>query len=541
MGNLAVPFNIEILALTPDVVRNIKPVTSLEFFDASGRNFHEDGLFSTSIFGRRGEEIRDYRFSYIDIKADIFHPILFKSLLQLKSLYGEIMAGREFAYWDEDKKDFEKSTPLEGQTGYHFFMKYWDKIEFKQTESDMRDQYIKLIEKFASIATTRYIVVMPAGLRDLEFTDNNRIEENEINSLYRKLLSISNVISETAIKSNPEVINSARWSLQTTFNEIFDLIKRIIEGKKKMILGKWASRRIFNGTRNVITSMDTSVAVLGQKNAPNFNSTMVGLYQALKSILPVARYMIRTGFISSVFVSKDMPIRVVSKKTLKSVELSIKIDLFDRWTSDDGIDKIIEGFREEYLRHKPIEIQGHYLGLIYKGPDNTFKIIQDIDDVPDDRDKAHVYPLTYCELLYLSVYKKINTYPCYVTRYPVTGMGSIYPSFIYVRTTNTAEVRRELDDSWNPYPDDTYLAVEFPLTGAGFINSLIPHASRVGKLGADFDGDTCSLNAVYSDDSVREVTEYFNKRRAYVGTNGKLIHSVGIDTVAFVLHNLTGD
>lgn len=540
MGKLTVPFNIKILSLTPDKLRGIKPVTSQDILDGGGRDFAQDGLFSTIIFGRRGEEIRDYRFSYIDIKIPVFHPILFKSLLQLKTLYGEIMAGREFAYWDEDKKDFEKCTALDGQTGFHFFLKHWEEINFTETKSDIREQYIKLIEKYKDVALTNNIVVMPAGLRDVEFTDSGRVEENEINPLYRKLIAISNVVNESSIKTNPEVLNSARWSLQITFNEIFELIQRIIEGKKKMVLGKWASRKIFNGTRNVITSMDTSVDMLGQPNAPNFNNTMIGLYQGMKSILPVARFLIRKSIISKIFISKDLPVKLINKKTLKSEDVIVSPEFFDRWTSDDGLEKIIEGFREEYLRHMPLEVQGHYLCLIYKGPDKTFKIIQDIDEVPDDRSKSDVYPITYCEFLYLSVYQEINKYPIFVTRYPVTGMGSIYPSFIYIKTTNKSEVRKELDNDWKPFDDELHTAIEFPKEG-GFVNSLIPHPSCISGLNADFDGDTSSGNAQYSDNAIKEVKEYFTKRRAYVGTNGKLMRSTGIDTIKFVLHNLTSD
>ena len=53
-------------------------------------------------------------------------------------------------------------------------------------------------------------------------------------------------------------------------------------------------------------------------------------------------------------------------------------------------------------------------------------------------------------------------------------------------------------------------------------------------------GDVCSFTSVYSDESVDEITDYLQKRKAYVGTDGKFIFSTSIDTVDFVLHNLTG-
>lgn len=538
--SLDIPFNISILELSPEKLKGIKPVRALDIFDESRKNFHEEGLYSSSIFGRSGDEIRDYRFSYIDIKVEIFHPILFKSLVQLKSLYGEIIAGREFAYWDEDKRDFERTTALNGQTGFHFFLQHWKDIEFHKTGSDLREQYILLVNKYKDKAMTSKVVVLPAGLRDLEFTDSGRTEENEINPLYRKLISISNVINESAIRNNPEVVNSARWSLQMTFNEIYDVFTRIIKGKKKLVLGKWASRKVFNGTRNVITSMDTSQPFLGDKEGITFNSTVVGLYQLMKAMLPITKYQLRNGFLSKVFISKDIPVRLVNPKTLKAEDISVSADYFDRWTSDDGLDKVIETFREESMRHKPVMIGGYYLGLIYKGPDGSFKIIQDLDEVPEDRSKDDVSPLTLCELFYISIYAVANQYPGFVTRYPIANFGSIYPSYTYLKTTNKSEVRFELEDDWSINPKKPS-AKEFPLRSSGFMNSLIPHSSRIVRMNADFDGDTCSYSVAYSDTAKKELEQFFNDKRAYLDTSGKIMHSVGIDTVAFVLYNLTGD
>lgn len=56
-----------------------------------------------------------------------------------------------------------------------------------------------------------------------------------------------------------------------------------------------------------------------------------------------------------------------------------------------------------------------------------------------------------------------------------------------------------------------------------------------------FDGDTASANALYSDDAVKEIQDYFKTKRAYVGTNGQFINSFNTDTISFMLFNLTGD
>jgi hypothetical protein len=346
-------------------------------------------------------------------------------------------------------------------------------------------------------------------------------------------------VSEAAVKNNPDIINLSRFRLQTAFNDLYTLIESMIEGKKKLYMGGWASRGIFNGTRNVITAMDTSTAYLGKAGSVQFNNTVIGLYQLMKAMMPVSRFLVKSGFLSKVFTSPDAPVNLVNKKTLQMESVRLSPAYFDRWMTDEGIEKVITSFGEEGLRDKHLEIAGYYVGLIYKGPDGTFKIFQDIRDLPEHRSKDDVSPLTFCELLYLSGYLNWNRYPIFVTRYPIAGVGSIYPSKVYVKTTIKSEVRRELSDVWSEM-SDAHTAYSFPRGGA-YVNSLVPHSAKLERLVADFDGDTASGNVTYTDESIEEVDKLLSQRRAYVGSDGKFISSTAVSTVNLVLHNLTGD
>lgn len=541
MKRLSIPFNVELLDLNPQRLLGLRPVTALDIFEGgSSDNFHPNGLFSTEIFGRVGDERRNLRFSYIDIKIPIFHPNIFRALTTLKRIYAGILAGTEYATWDVETQDFVKSDAVNGQTGYQFFLEHWEDIKFVETGSVAREQKIAVIRKYMERALTSKIVVMPAGLRDLEIDDTGRMKEDEINTLYRRLLGGSGSITEAAIKHNPDTLNTTRWSLQTAFNELYDTIERLLEGKKKLVMSKYGGRRVFNGTRNVFTAMDTSVPVLGGKGSPGFNNTVIGLYQMSKAIMPVARYHLRNGFLSTVFQSVGTPARLVDKQTLKTDPVMLKPHYFDRWATDEGLEKVITSFADASLRHKPIEIEGRYLGLVYKGPDGTFRLLNDIDEVPSARDKAHVTPLTFAELLYLSTYRILNNYPLFITRYPIAGMGSIYPSMAFVRTTIKAETRSELSATWEPQ-DDSYIAHQFPLSGEQFLDSLVPHSARLAGLVADFDGDTGSANATYSEESLLEVRKFLASKKAYIGTNGDFLASIDVVTVALVMHNMTGD
>lgn len=478
----AIPFNISILQLNDAALRGLKPVKVLDRMEGSSSDYHEDGLFSTSIFGRVGDERRSMRYSYIDIKISVFHPIIYQALVKTKRLYADILAGTKFARWDEELKDFVAASALDGETGFHFFLQRWEDIEFKDTGSTSREQNILLIQKYKKDALTSKIVVMPAGLRDMDYDDHGRASEDEINPMYRRLLSLSNTITAATVASHPEMLNNPRHKLQLAFNAIYDYLSNLVEGKSKLFMGKFASRRIFNGTRNVISAMDPTTPYLGGQGGPDFNSTMIGLYQYLKANVEINTFQIR-DFLQSVFPHVNEPAQLINRETLKAEEVLLASRYYDQWATNEGVKGVITGFKEETRRDVPLMIDGRYVFLIYKGPDKTFKIMRSIEELPANRDPKDVHPMTLTELMYLSVYRKANTFPIFVTRYPVTGVGSIYPSRVYLRPTLKTEQRVRLDENWEPMSDDNS-ALEFPVAGA-HLNTLVPHPSRIRGLGAD--------------------------------------------------------
>lgn len=537
-NKLPIPFNIDLLSLTEQDAQRFRAVKSLDTFEGATKNFHPDGLFSALTFGVAGSDARFKRYGYVDLKIEIIHPTIYKTLIGLKALYRDILSGREFAVWDPYLMDFVKSDLVDGKTGYQFFIENWHKIEFEERPSIKREQAIRLIQKYKDRSLVQRVLVIPAALRDLEIDDNGRESSDEINSLYYKLVAISNTINPSTVSVSPEAYNSQRMSLQNTFIEIYDYISKIVEGKKNLMMGKWASRKIFNGTRNVITSMSTGVAELDGPGNVGFNDTAIGLYQCLKAMLPVSLFHLKTGFLSEVFISAGAPALLVNPKTLQSERVQLRADEFNDWTTTEGLEKFITYFQEDSIRHDAVKVGEYYIGLLYRGPDGTFKLLHGIDELPAGRNAEDCRPITRAELLYASIYHVANNYPVFVTRFPVSGIGSIYPSKVFLRSTIRAEVRQELGNDWQPMGKDR-IAFEFP-TDASFVNALSPHSSRLKKLDADFDGDTASANIAYTDEAVTEVNTFFTKKACYVNTDGEFINDINVDTIAMVLRNMTG-
>lgn len=540
------PANVSLLVPTDDRVKALRPTRSLDIFEGGNiNNFHEDGLFSIATFGRIGSDERDSRFSYINLKTPIFHPYIYKSIVRLRGFYEEIMSSKAYAKWNEELMDFEPSDPVNGDTGYAFFFAKWKDIVFKSTGSDVRDLRIKLLTKFKDKATTDRVLIIPAGLRDIQVDADGGIKQGEINEFYRTLISVSNTVD--ARTGNDRVLDNTRMTMQREFNKIFEYIIGLLEGKGGFFQQKWGARRIFYGTRNVLTAMDTSVPVLGEANAVSVNHTMCGLYQVMKGALPKTIHWLLSGWLGQVFQGRQGEALLVNPTTLHREHVSLDSDTIDKWTTSAGLEKMVNSYADKDKRLKPVMVGKYYIGLVYRGPDNTFKFFNDIDELPKEGgfSKENVHPITLCELFYIAGYREWNKLGAFVTRYPIgQGHSSIYASFIYVKNTVKGVMRYELGSDWMRIGDD-YVAPEYPNfaeENPAFLDSLVPHTSRISGLTADYDGDTGSLNIVFTDEAIQEVNDNLNKLSAYINTrSGGLLSTPMVDTVERVIFNMSGD
>lgn len=531
--------NFTLLNVNRELVQRLTPVTVLDTFEGATKNFHPDGLYSVDIFGPIASERRDEAFSYIDINAEIISPVIALTLFDLKRLYKDVMSSKRFAVWDAQEKDFLPAAPGDegADTGYSFFMSHYKELSPRATNSLIRQQSIDLLNKFRDIALSRYVLVLPAGLRDLVVKETGREQEDELGKMYRKLISTSKMIPNVSNK-NHKSLDTVRWTLQNAFIEIYKYFFNLEDGKYGFIRGKWAARRVINGTRNVISSMDATSPVMGRGDEIRATDTIVGMIQGLRCLLPVAIHAVRTRYLPNVDAGNGS-LYLIDKKSGKREMVFVKPEDYDQFTTDEGIENLIVEFRHREKKHEPITINGKYLALIWN--DGTrFKVFFDISELPEGFDKKYVKPMTYCELLYLSGYDKWNNYYGLVTRYPVTGSGSTYSSTIRLVTTVQSSMVYELDEMWNgtlPKP-----ATAFPNRNVEeFVTSMAPNPTRINGLGADFDGDTASFEGIYTDESLEENRRMINSAAYWVTPDGSLKVDVANDIQERTLHNLLAD
>lgn len=528
------------IQLDKDRLRLLRPTSVLDIRQTNSSSFHEDGLFSTTTFGRVGTKERDQRFSYINLNTTVFHPLYYRELCKLKSVYEGILTSRVYAVFDEDEKDFVLSDPLTGKTGYLFFISRFPDLAFIRNGSKKRDHRIDFLEKYRDNCTYDKIMVLPAGLRDITENSMGRETEGEINPFYRRIIGASNSLATN--KTDSSLTDTSRLGIQSGFNNIFAHLSGILKGKQGFIGGKWGKRSIATTTRSVITSISTATEELGADTALGFNQTAVGLLQACKSNVPLVQHAV-LNFTAGIFNGSRA--QLIDKNTLQTEVANISNDTLDLWTTPTGIEKLINAYKTVSFRTQPCVVgEDYYLALIWVGEINNkkcYKILKDKNEVPDElKDKGTIRPMSYTELFYLTRLDQWADDIYYVSRYPITGDESIYPSTCFIRTTVDSEVRYELNEDWTPNLNRK--ASAYPIhENASFMDSLSVHPSRLAGLGGDHDGDKMSSLSVFTTTAREEVRAYLRTPAAYMTGDKDMIASPYGDSVERVLHNITGD
>lgn len=530
-------FNIDLLILNNDNVQNLKEVKRGNIFEPNSQVFDKLGLFSTDIFGPVGSTTRSELPAYVDLKLGILHPLVYEHIISLKGLYGDIFTGKVKVKFNNTLKDFEAvKNDEEGETGYQYFIEHLDKIKFADSESDQRNYKLALIKKYGRTDTliTKWLVT-PAGIRDYTVDDKNQPSEDEVNGIYRKLISAASLLDNIKLTDeNITLLNQTRLKIQQITIEIYDYFKTLMDGKNKFIQGKWAKRAIRYGTRNVITPLPMHLPVLNSENGVSFNDTVIGIYQYAKGITPVTLNRIQNKFISKVVSPSTDTAKVVDVNTLLPVTATISVKKRDEWVSMDGLNNILNKLSQDELRDEPVMVDKYYMMLVYDDGKNV-KILTTPDDHELHSDKKHVRPLTYVELVYISLYEVRHTFAGLLTRYPVTGLGGIYPTKFYVKTTTTGRTVNFTMDG------ETFEMVEYPALGEEYINSISPHITKLARLGADHDGDMVSVNIGMTDDTIVEIDKLLLDKSYYLTPEGEITFSVANAVLSLVLAHATDD
>jgi hypothetical protein len=165
----------------------------------------------------------------------------------------------------------------------------------------------------------------------------------------------------------------------------------------------------------------------------------------------------------------------------------------------------------------------------------NIEVIFNTDTMTNTYDPKYIRPITYIELMYLAIYDVRSKYPGLLTRYPVAGLGGIYPTYLYVKTT---VIGRTVSVTMNGITKEV---IEYPRLGEEYVNSLSPHFTKLQRLDADFDGDKVSLNVLYTEESIAEINKLLNSKEFYITPTGEITFSIKTDTLELVMLHLSSE
>ena len=446
-------------------------------------------MFSESLFGAIGTTDRLVTFGYIDLNTKILQPHVYKNVIKLATLYEEIIDGKTYAIFDQTTRNFVKCPKPElheeANTGYTFFMSHFQDIEFTRNESRIRSDRIDFIEKYRSIAFCDKLLVLPAGLRDLE-ENQGMLSTDDINKLYQTLLSYTFSIPKGATST---IYDGVRTAIQKKSLEIYNYIENILTGKKGFIRGAWGYRRVALGTRNVITAASYATLTPNDPQTMQPDETKIGLLQTMKSLQPIVVHQVRTKFFTPIFGQDSNTIALTNQKTFELEYREITSKELNKFDTSEAIESWISKFKNVDIRFNPITVldknnDPFYLCMVYDTGDeiSLFRSLSEFQksfNGPVDKNK--IRPLTWVEMLYLATYAAAKDKHVFITRYPVIQDESCYPSKIHLCTTLPARVIKlvrsfEDTDALMTYP-------EYPILGKPFLDSLALASARLAGLG----------------------------------------------------------
>lgn len=549
IGSINDPMNIGIMDVSSFILENhILPVNSVMVFEPSTNIYHHDGLYSEDIFGQVGSPDRMLKFGFIELNTVIFNPKIFKIIVQLKSLYKDIMSGSTYAIFDPMIKDFVRvvDDPLnvEGaDTGYSFFLNHFNEIVFNRTDSSKRDERIEVVNQYRDYMMINRYLVEPAGLRDIANDSSGRLVQDDVNKLYTSLIMYTRSIPKG---STSPLYDPVRYQIQSKAQEIYEYIENFLDGKRGFIQGSFARRKVAMGTRNVITAAPMMASSPDDPQLLKADDVMVGVYQTIKGLQPFAKHAWMMIFGNPIFKSESVTkIALSDPSTGKLVYTTISPDTRDKWMSSEGIEKIINSLRNIDLRNKPVLIKdtegkNYALSLIYDEGDEI-ALCRSIDDLKSKWsrpiDRHRVRPMTYIEMFYIIAETISVGKHGIVTRYPVIEQGSSYPAEIHVMSTTPSRYV-ELIDMMTPMQHRTPLR-EYPILGASYMDAMMVHPSKLAQLGGDHDGDKVSLEYIFTDDANREIAEYLNSPRSVINTDLRFVTGGSNYLIDLMLHSMT--
>lgn len=519
---------------------NLKEVKTSATISYNSTVPNPDGLVSYEIFGQPGTKERKETYAYIDLHDWFVHPHVYYILTALARSYEDLIMGNEKFYVEDgafvkyiEGKKLPPSTKI--GTGIKFFYDNYEKINFSPKGSKgarkTRLQFMSSLKK-EEVFISKWLVI-PAYYRDVDVIKGGK---NEINSMYSKLISATSMLNTTSGVFEIYETSGVHQKIQTTLNEIYNYFLLFVSGVKgfihKHVMGKatdYAARLVIS-TPNIITDEPSKMEV-------SFHKSAIPLSKVLKCFAPFIVYGLRQ-YIENINSGNEF-IWVYNNKT-KSFDREKLASDWKRIISSEHIYKLIDIYdnsKEHRLDYFTVPLEnGQEVPLVALVGESILSYAD--KRLIDENVKSNitVHPMTLTELFYIIAEDYVSDKHVLITRYPIEDYHNIYPSGINIIPSQKM-VKKVINGVEYPrYPDLSGITIDN--ANQAFTDTLRLFPTYLKALGADFDGDMCSLQGIMSEEANAEAERYIHSITNIVNIAGETMRTTG-DVTAHTIFGLT--
>lgn len=486
-------------------INNLKKVTNPIVFDRGGIPT-ADGLLSTELCGLTTAE-RKETYTYIDLHGNFLHPKTYKDFKRLDRRIDNIIAGTKNYIIDEEGNIVEDEE--NGQTGIDFLYKNWNKIKFKRNNSNARNERINMIESYPKdVHFTHYWIVAPAFYRDVNFKNysGGKLSHNVLTDKYAKLLKMANMLESVNFDF---MMYNTQYMIQQSLVDIYDFLKGKQEKKTGAIRKSLLGKSVDYGARSVITAPRFN---FNYKNMTSFKYTGVPIAQACSLFFPFLMYYLKRWF-----AEKDNELNgYYDGKKIYNLR-----DYYDEKKLKDQINRFMFSYTERFeLVAVPFENKdGNKAYLKFEGIDK--------DGNKVERD------LTWCDIIYQSIYDATLDKHIWVTRYPLLDYFGTFPTRISILTTIDTDYMKIGDTEYKTYPHID-LSYSKSKISTYFLDTITISNVYLAGLGGDYDGDQVTIKSVFSQEANAECEKIMHNISNILnicGDNVRATTNEGIQTI----------
>lgn len=505
----------------------LKEVTNPTNFDR-GMIPTIDGLFSEVIFGVTQEERRK-NWGYIDLGCKVLHPFVYQVLCSLQQNISKVCRGESSWTVTEAGDLVEVPDGDMDNTGYEWFYKNFKNIKFKKNKSREHNEKVDMISTFDpnELFISKWLVI-PIFFRDVD-TQEKPLKIPEINKEYQNILRYSQSIKYETIQF---VSNSAKTCIQQALINIQKYFQEIIQKSdgffKQYVIGKNPDY----GVRSVI-----SCPVLTQYDIPedspiDMNTTGFPLSEVLQMLFPFVQRWIYNFFMNE-FESRGN--KIVGND--KVIEYEDVMALY----TPDYIKKRIDGWIDSYeSRFDLVEVptsDGKNISYIFHGVPYSGD-----NDNSNASDIAY-RDMTWTDLLYIAAVECAEDKYAWVTRYPLINYLGTFPTKIHVLSTVETEPTKIIlfgEEKIYQYYPKIDLSKTTMEVSVSFNETVNMSNTMLDVIGGDYDGDTISAKAMYTQEANQEVMDLLYDPKHFLLTSGQLIAQI-TNEGNLTLYNMTKD